>query len=312
MTDTPRGAGVTAGEDFKQRMAALVRKTQDDVCDALSALDGGVFREDAWTREGGGGGRSRVLQDGAVFEKAGVMVSVVHGTLDARAAQAMRANHALPPGELSFHAAGVSMVVHPHNPLCPTFHANFRYFEVDGGKAWWFGGGADLTPNYLFEDDARHFHAAWKSVCDRHDGGYYPRFKAWCDDYFHIVHRGERRGIGGIFFDDLEGDRDALFGFVSDACATIVPAYLPIAERRHAMPFTSDHKRWQQLRRGRYVEFNLVYDRGTTFGLRTNARIESVLVSLPLTARWEYDMHPEPGSEEERMLDVLRAPREWL
>lgn len=298
-------------DDIKDRMAALTRRTQDEVCAALSALDGGAFREDEWQREGGGGGRSRVLQDGAVFEKAGVMTSVVHGTLSEEAARSMRASRPLPSGPLRFHATGVSMVMHPHNPMCPTFHANFRYFEVEDGAAWWFGGGADLTPSYLFEEDARDFHGAWKATCDRHDPEYYPRFKAWCDTYFHIVHRGERRGLGGIFFDDLEGDREEIFRFVEEGCRTIVPAYLPIAERRHTMPFTADHRRWQQMRRGRYVEFNLVYDRGTTFGLRTNARIESVLVSLPLTARWEYDAHPEPGTEEDRLLQVLRTPRDW-
>ena len=297
---------------MREQMAALARRTQDQVSEAIEAIDGGKCREDSWEREGGGGGRTRVLQGGSVFEKAGVGVSVVHGTLNEVASRSMRANRKLPAGELSFYAAGVSMVLHPHNPMAPTMHANFRYFEVNNGEAWWFGGGADLTPSYLFEEDARHFHAAYKATCDRHDSTFYPKFKAWCDEYFFIAHRGERRGVGGIFFDDLD-DRpsDELFAFVEESAATIVPAYFPILSARKDMPFTGAHKEWQQVRRGRYVEFNLVYDRGTTFGLRTNARIESVLMSLPLTARWEYDHQISAESEEYRLLSVLREPRAW-
>jgi coproporphyrinogen III oxidase len=293
---------------LRDAMIALARRTQDDVCAALSAIDGGTFSETSWDREGGGGGRSRILQDGAVFEKAGCGVSVVHGELTPQAAAAMRTGRKL-PDDLRFFATGVSMVFHPHNPMAPTFHANFRYMEL-GGTVAWFGGGADLTPSYLFEEDAVHFHSTWKSTCDRHDPAYWPRFKAWCDDYFHIVHRGERRGIGGFFFDDLEAT-DATFAFVSDAARSIVAAYAPLVGRRKDLPFTEAHKRWQQLRRGRYVEFNLVYDRGTVFGLKTNARIESVLMSLPLTARWEVDHEVAPGSEEARLVEVLKNPREW-
>jgi coproporphyrinogen III oxidase len=288
----------------------LVHHAQDEICAAIEALDGGVFREDAWEREGGGGGRSRVLQDGGVFEKAGCSVSVVHGVLSEAAARSMRAAHASSPGERPFFATGISLVFHPHNPMCPTVHANFRYFEAGG--AWWFGGGADLTPSYLFDEDAAHFHRTWKAVCDRHDPAFYPRFKAWCDEYFLIPHRGERRGVGGIFFDDLTGDVEKIEAFVADCTAAVVPSYVPVAEKRHRMPFTDDHKRWQQLRRGRYVEFNLVYDRGTTFGLKTNARTESVLMSLPLTARWEYDHRPDAGTEEARLVEVLRNPRDWV
>ena len=294
---------------------AIARRTQDEVCAAISALDGGSFAETRWDRPGGGGGCSRVLQDGRVFEKAGVNVSVVHGTLSPAAARALQANHAL-PDDLRFFATGVSMVVHPHNPMCPTFHANFRYMSLGGGALAWFGGGADLTPSYLFDDDARHFHATFRDVCDAHDPAHWPRFKAWCDRYFLIAHRGECRGVGGFFFDDLGAgeSREALdrhARFVSDCAAALVPAYVPIAARRHDLPYTDAHKRWQQLRRGRYVEFNLVYDRGTTFGLKTDARVESVLMSLPLTARWEVDHQPEPDSEEARLLDVLRTPRSW-
>jgi coproporphyrinogen III oxidase len=304
-------------------MKQLALAVQDEVCGAVEALDGGRFRTDQWDRPGGGGGWSRTLQDSRVYEKAGVGVSVVHGVLPDDAARAMRARKDL-PDERAFFAAGVSMVLHPHNPFCPTMHANFRYFELGDGAAWWFGGGADLTPSYLFEDDARHFHATLKAACDRHDAAFYPRFKQWCDEYFLVRHRGETRGVGGIFFDDLDGssasrpadsdeggDRERLFGFVSDAAHSLVPAYLPIATRRANADFGPEHKRWQQIRRGRYVEFNLVYDRGTLFGLKTDARIESVLMSLPLTARWEIDHRPEPGSDEERLVEVLKSPRSW-
>lgn len=296
---------------MRARMEAMVRRIQDEVCAALAAVDGGTFREDEWTRDGGGGGRSRVLQDGRVFEKAGVGVSVVHGTLSPEAAKTMGGGRDV--ADLRFFATGVSMVVHPHNPMCPTMHANYRYFERGEGEAWWFGGGTDLTPSYLFDDDAKHFHGTLKKACDAHDPAYYPKFKKWCDDYFLIAHRGERRGIGGIFYDD-QHDRDAekILAFSTSCAEAIVPAYLPIVERRKDMPYGGDEKRWQQLRRGRYVEFNLVYDRGTVFGLKTGGRIESILMSLPLTARWEYAHQPAAGSREAALLDVLRAPREWV
>lgn len=301
---------------IREAMGAVVRGTQDAICATVEDLDGEArFREDTWERPGGGGGRTRVLQDGALFEKAGVGVSEVWGALPPSAAQPMRASRGLPDGDLTFYAVGVSMVIHPRHPMIPTMHANYRYFEASGpdGASWWFGGGTDLTPSYLFEDDARHFHRTLKDACDRHDTGYYPRFKAWCDEYFHLPHRGERRGVGGIFFDDLASpSAEAALAFVRDAAGAIGPAYRPIVERRRSEPFSERNKEWQQIRRGRYVEFNLVYDRGTLFGLRTGARIESVLMSLPLTARWEYDHHPEAGSEEAALLEVLRTPRAWV
>jgi coproporphyrinogen III oxidase len=277
------------------------------------AVDGGTFRTDSWERPGGGGGWSRTLQESRVFEKAGVGVSVVHGELPPGAAQAMRARKPL-PDENRFFATGVSLVLHPHNPFCPTVHANFRYFELGDDAAWWFGGGADLTPSYIDRDDAVHFHGTLKSACDRHDPSHYPRFKQWCDEYFLIRHRGERRGIGGVFFDDFDegGDREKAFSFVSDVALSFVPAYFPIVERRADLPFEPRHKAWQQIRRGRYVEFNLVYDRGTVFGLKTDARVESVLMSLPLTARWEIDHHPEPGSPEDELLQIAIQPKEWV
>jgi len=298
---------------MRDEMENMVFDAQDTICEAFSEVDGEEFQTDEWRREEGGGGRSRVLQDGNVFEKAGVNVSVVEGELSEKAAREMGGGTRI--DDMSFWAAGVSLIMHPHNPMAPTFHANYRYFERGDGSepgSWWFGGGADLTPAYLFEEDARHFHETLKDVCDRHDPEFYPEFKEWCDEYFYIDHRGEHRGVGGIFFDDLN-DRpaDELFAFVSDAADAIVPSYRPIVERRADAEFDERHERWQQMRRGRYVEFNLVYDRGTKFGLRSDGRTESILVSMPLTARWEYDHEPAPGSPEREMLEVLREPREW-
>jgi coproporphyrinogen III oxidase len=300
---------------MREKMERLVRGLQDAICEALEALDGGRFGVDAWEREGGGGGTSRVLQDGDVFEKAGVNVSVVHGTLSPEAARAMGGGQSLGDEALDFFATGLSLVVHPRNPMAPTAHANYRYFERGDGQregSWWFGGGADLTPAYLFDEDASHFHEVHRAACDRHDPAYYARFKRACDEYFRIPHRGECRGVGGVFFEDLrDRGREELFAFVADCGASFVPAYVPLVERRCRLPYTAAHRRWQQLRRGRYVEFNLVYDRGTQFGLRTGGRVESILMSLPLTARWEYAHEPSPGSEEARLLEVLREPREW-
>lgn len=314
------------GTDLRARAEALARQTQDTLCAAVEQLDGGTFHEDRWERPGGGGGWSRVLQDGHVFEKAGVNVSAVHGEIST----AMRQALVLPDERfnsyptLSFFATGVSTVLHPHNPYAPTAHANYRYFEIHAGAdvlaspseealCWWFGGGADLTPSYLFEPDAEHFHGCHKRACDATDTDYYPRFKRWCDEYFHLHHRGEARGIGGIFFDRLdERPADELAAFCGDCAAAFVPAYLPLVERRAETPFGEREKRWQQLRRGRYVEFNLLHDRGTLFGLRSGGRIESILMSLPLTARWEYDAGPKPGSDEARLLDVLKTPRDWV
>lgn len=204
--------------------------------------------------------------------------------------------------------------------MAPTVHLNYRYFETanaDGTtNAWWFGGGTDLTPNYLFDEDAIHFHRTIKDACDKHDREYYPRFKKWCDEYFSVKHRGETRGLGGIFFDDLdegEKDQENLFSFIQDCCTSFIPSYLPILEKRKDMPYTEREKAWQQLRRGRYVEFNLVHDRGTAFGLNTpGARIESILMSLPLTARWQYMHEPEAGSREDRLVSVLKKPVEWV
>jgi len=291
-------------ESIKPRMEAFVRGLQDEICAAVERLDGAArFKEDLWTREGGGGGRTRVLEDGAVFERAGVAFSAVHGELPEAFARRLQ-------GEgRTFFAAGVSLVFHPRSPLVPTVHANYRFIH-QGPKAW-FGGGADLTPYYLEEEDARHFHRTLKAACDQHDPAHYPRFKKACDDYFVVRHRGERRGVGGLFFEDMGGDLEREFAFVQDAGRAFLPAYVPIVERRKDLPYSDAQRAWQEIRRGRYVEFNLVYDRGTTFGLETGGRAESILMSLPPRVRWVYDHRPEEGSPEARLLDVLRAPREW-
>ncbi|XP_065874285.1 coproporphyrinogen-III oxidase 1, chloroplastic-like [Euphorbia lathyris] len=308
--------------NVRGRFEKMIREAQDSVCEAIEAADGvGKFKEDVWSRPGGGGGISRVLQDGAVWEKAGVNVSVVYGIMPPEAYRAAKgASSDQKPGPIPFFAAGISSVLHPKNPFAPTLHFNYRYFETDAPKdvpgaprQWWFGGGTDLTPAYIFEEDVKHFHSTQKKTCDKFDPTFYPRFKKWCDDYFYIKHRDERRGLGGIFFDDLNDyDQEMLLSFATECANSVVPAYIPIIEKRKDMPFTERHKAWQQLRRGRYVEFNLVYDRGTTFGLKTGGRIESILVSLPLTARWEYDHKPEEGSEEWKLLDACINPREWL
>jgi len=286
-------------------MDALVRALQDSIVGGLEGADGGArFGSDAWERPGGGGGVARVLADGAVFEKAGVNVSRVEGALSP-------ALQAKMPGEgPEFAAVGLSLVLHPRSPMVPTAHANVRLL-VRGEKAW-FGGGADLTPNYLFEEDARHFHRTWKAVCDRYDPAWHPRFKEACDAYFFLRHRAEHRGVGGIFFEDLGGDPRRELAFVSEVGRAFLPAYLPIVERRRALPWGERERAWQEIRRGRYVEFNLLYDRGTVFGLETGGRTESILMSLPPRVRWAYDHRPEPGSEEARLLDAVRHPRNWL
>jgi coproporphyrinogen III oxidase len=318
-----RESGVNNDSPMRLRMEVFVKENQKKIIAAIEQIDGNKFLVDKWDRPNGGGGISCVLQDGNVFEKAGVNVSVVYGKLPRAAIQKMRVNHkALDPDleSLEYFASGLSIVMHPKNPMAPTVHLNYRYFETsdENGKpnAWWFGGGSDLTPCYLFEEDAIQFHKGLKDACDKHDRSYYSRFKTWCDDYFKNTHRGESRGIGGIFFDDLdetEKDQEELFSFVKDCLAAFLPAYIPIMNRRMNMPFTENEKIWQQLRRGRYVEFNLVHDRGTSFGLNTpNARVESILMSLPLTARWQYMHEPKKGGKEDRMLSVLKTPVDWV
>ena len=304
--------------DMRHRMEKLCMEVQQELCQKLSSLDGKNFHVDRWERKEGGGGISCVLQDGKVFEKAGVNISVVYGSLPPAAVKQMRSRGKDLPEDrtLPFFAVGVSCVIHPVNPFVPTVHFNYRYFEVDvgsGQKRWWFGGGTDLTPSYLDREDAVHFHKTLKAACDKHNVDYYPEFKKWCDSYFFITHRNESRGIGGIFFDDLDKpSQEAGYQFVRSCADTVIPAYLPIVEKNYKKKYTEEQKRWQQLRRGRYIEFNLVYDRGTKFGLLTpGARIESILMSLPLTARYEYMHSPLPNTPEAELVKILKKPKDW-
>jgi len=304
--------------DMRRRFEANCRRAQEAICKAVSELDGTPFVEDAWTRAGGGGGISRVLKEGNVFEKAGCSLSVVYGSMPQEALQsatsrgADRAKGYAPGERVPFFACGLSSVMHPRNPMAPTMHFNYRYFETDGG-VWWFGGGSDLTPSYLFEEDVKHFHQTYKDVCDKHDAEYYPRFKAWADEYFKILHRGETRGLGGIFFDDLnDREPDEIFAFSKACLDSVVPSYVPLVAKHKDDDFTQKQKEWQQMRRGRYVEFNLVYDRGTVFGLKTGGRIESILMSLPETARWEYNHQVEEGTPEAEIMEAFKSPREWV
>jgi coproporphyrinogen III oxidase len=298
---------------------AWIAGLHDATTRLLSALDGGSFREDAWVRDEGGGGTARVLTDGALFEKAGVNRSAVYGAMPPE--QARRLGAAGADAATAFFVTGMSLVLHPRSPMVPTLHLNVRYFEfyrADGTVAdWWFGGGTDLTPYYPHAEDVRDFHRALRNVCDRHHRGFHPRFKAWCDRYFTNTHRGgEARGVGGIFFDHLRHDdesglsRDELLAFVGDVGHSVAEAYAPIVERRRDEAYGARERDFQLFRRGRYVEFNLVHDRGTTFGLQTNARIESVLMSLPPLAAWPYAPAWPADSFESRLLAML-APRDW-
>ncbi|PVD28601.1 hypothetical protein C0Q70_11194 [Pomacea canaliculata] len=302
-----------------QPLTDVEKLEQAEFCKALEEQDGEKkFQVDKWYRKEGGGGITCVLQDGTVFEKAGVNVSVVSGSLPASAAQQMRSRgKKLEGDDLPFFAAGVSSVIHPKNPHVPTVHFNYRYFEVEdrnGTKHWWFGGGTDLTPYYLDKDDVVHFHKTLKDACDKHGKKYYKEYKKWCDDYFNVAHRGERRGVGGIFFDDLDSpDQETVFQFVKSCADSVIPSYIPIVKKQKYKTYSYDERTWQLLRRGRYVEFNLIYDRGTKFGLYTpGARYESILMSLPLLARWEYMHVPKAGSKEEELLKVLQQPKDWV
>jgi len=313
------GDGPEGNFPMRSKFEKMIREAQISITKAIEEIDGeGKFQEDCWTRANGGGGMSRVLSKGKVFEKAGVNLSVVYGSMPQEALQAAtergvdRAKGMKPGERVPFFACGLSSVMHPKNPHCPTMHFNYRYFETDGG-VWWFGGGTDITPSYINEDDMKHFHGAYKEVCDRHDPNYYKEFKAWADRYFVIQHRNETRGLGGIFFDDLnDRDPDEIFEFAKDALNNVINAYGPIIEKHKNDEFTQQEKEWQLVRRGRYVEFNLVYDRGTVFGLKTGGRIESILMSLPETARWEYNLIPKEGSPEADFVDACRYPREWV
>ncbi len=320
-------------ENAKDRVRQLMQGLQDEICQALEQVDGvGKFRQDAWEREEGGGGRSRVMRDGNVFEQGGVGFSEVWGT------------H-LPPSILAqrpdaeghrWFATGTSMVLHPRNPYVPTVHLNYRYFEA--GPVWWFGGGIDLTPYYPFAEDVKQFHLTMKQAADTHNPEYYPVFKRWCDEYFYLKHRNETRGVGGIFFDYQDGQGELyrgtdpegaagkynqqigkpdprswedIFSFARDCGKAFLPAYLPIVEKRREMEYSDRQRNFQLYRRGRYVEFNLVYDRGTIFGLQTNGRTESILMSLPPLVRWEYGYQPEPNTPESELYETYLKPQDW-
>ncbi|MFD2572137.1 oxygen-dependent coproporphyrinogen oxidase [Spirosoma soli] len=300
----------------KETITAFFADLQDRICQALSQADGvGTFREDAWERPGGGGGRSRTLADGAVIEKGGVGFSAVYGEATEATLRSLNLTEAA-----EFYATGVSIVLHPNNPMVPIIHMNVRYFEMSTGHNW-FGGGIDLTPHYVVDEDARWFHQYLKTVCDRHNPDYYPKFKTWADDYFYIPHRQETRGVGGIFFDYLKptdtpegasASKADLFAFVQDVGNAFAPIYTHYMHQNRDLPFGEREKNWQLLRRGRYVEFNLVWDRGTKFGLETNGRTESILMSMPPQANWTYDFKPEPQSREEQTLHLLRKGVNWV
>lgn len=304
----------------KEQISDWFRSLQNDICSRLEAADGrGKFVSDVWERPGGGGGISRVLKEGNIIEKGGVNFSAVWGKTPETTMKMLNLStdgHGAP----DFFATGVSIVLHPLNPRVPIIHMNVRYFEITpltpGSKEiWWFGGGIDLTPHYVAEEDARYFHAELKKACDQHHSSYYPEFKKWADDYFFIRHRNETRGIGGIFFDYLKGEngftKHTRFEFVKSIGNTFAPVYTSLMKKNHKLPFGPREKQWQLLRRGRYVEFNLVWDRGTKFGLETDGRTESILMSLPPQANWEYNHQAEEGSEEQKTLSFLRKGIEW-
>jgi coproporphyrinogen III oxidase len=297
---------------IKEPWIKFIHELQNSICRGLEEADGGAkFHEDEWQRAEGGGGKTRVISNGNVFEKGGVNTSVVFGDVT----DAMRTQ--LKITGAGWFACGLSLVLHPSNPFVPTIHCNYRMFELYDANGnlsdQWFGGGTDLTPYYLFEEDAVHFHKTYKETC----GDLYPAFKKQCDDYFVNTHRNhERRGIGGLFYDHCRPaeSRDLDFWFrFSQACGNaFLPSYLPIVERRKNTPYTEKNKFWQEIRRGRYTEFNLVHDRGTIFGLKTNGRTESILMSLPPTVRFEYNYQPEPGSDEDKLLQACLAPKDWV
>ncbi len=301
-------------ESIRSYLLALQNSITDVLCDLDSTL---VLQEDEWDREDGGGGCSRVMRNGQIFEQAGINFSHVFGDELPESATAHRA-------ELTgkkFQALGVSLVIHPANPFVPTTHMNVRFFvaeredasKEDNDPIWWFGGGFDLTPYYGFEEDAKHWHATAKNACAEYGEDIYPRYKKWCDDYFYLKHRQEQRGIGGLFFDDLnEWGFDKCFAFLRSVGDAFLPAYIPIVERRKDIGYDEQQRQFQLYRRGRYVEFNLVYDRGTLFGLQSGGRTESILMSLPPLVRWEYDWQPEPGTPEAELYDKYLQPRDWI
>ena len=316
MHSSPEGLYKTATRDFRDRWIGYIYGLQDRICETLEQMDGkAVFLTDEWDRDGGGGGRTRVISGGRVFEKGGVNTSVVWGKVN----DAMRTQLKLDGAK--WFACGLSLVIHPVNPYVPTTHANWRYFELydEAGCVTdrWFGGGSDLTPYYLFAADARHFHSTFRDAMDPFGKERYPAYKHWCDEYFVNKHRGdEMRGIGGVFYDHLrpvdEADAERLFAFQQANGNSFLAAYMPIVEKRKDMPYGEREVEWQEIRRGRYVEFNLIHDRGTLFGLKTSGRTESILMSLPPRARWGYNYQPAEGSPEAELLDACKHPRDWV
>jgi coproporphyrinogen III oxidase len=316
MHSSPPALYKTATRDFRDRWIGYIYGLQDRICEALEQVDGkAVFLTDEWDREGGGGGRTRVISGGKVIEKGGVNTSVVWGKVN----DAMRTQLKLDGAR--WFACGLSLVIHPLNPYVPTTHANWRYFELydEAGSVTdrWFGGGSDLTPYYLFEEDARYFHRTFRDAMDPFGKERYPAYKRWCDEYFVNKHRGdEMRGIGGVFYDHLrpvdEADAEQLFAYQQANGNAFLSAYMPIVEKRKDMPYGDREVEWQEIRRGRYVEFNLIHDRGTLFGLKTSGRTESILMSLPPRARWGYNYQPAEGSPEAELLDACRHPRDWV
>ena len=300
---------------MKDKFYEYIQILQDRITSKLEAVDGiALFQEDIWKRPEGGGGRTRVIENGRVFEKGGVNISAVHGELP----KTMQQHFGV--ADANFFACGLSLVLHPKNPMVPTVHANWRYFEMydaNGNIAdQWFGGGQDLTPYYLFVEDAKHFHQICKTACDKHNAEFYPKYKTRCDEYFYNAHRNEGRGLGGLFFDYCKAN-DTMqmqdwYNFVTEVGDNFLDAYVPIVEKRKDLDYTEAQRNWQEIRRGRYVEFNLVHDKGTLFGLKTNGRIESILMSLPPHVQWVYDHHPEVGSEEEKLIKVLQNPIDWV
>jgi coproporphyrinogen III oxidase len=295
----------------KEEISNWFKRLQEDICRALEAADGnGKFIVDEWQRAGGGGGISRVLENGKIIEKGGVNFSAVWGKTPEPSLKTLN----LTGNQSEFFATGVSIVIHPSNPMVPIIHMNVRYFELSDGT-WWFGGGIDLTPHYVIEEDARYFHRKLKAVCDQHHESYYAEFKKWADDYFFIRHRDETRGIGGIFFDHLKAEnhftKESRFEFVKSVGLSFAPIYSYFMKKNSTLPFNEGNKQWQYLRRGRYVEFNLVWDRGTKFGLETDGRTESILMSLPPQANWVYNYQPTENSEEAKTLALLKKGIDW-
>ena len=300
---------------MKNKFYNYIENLQNTITKELERVDGKAkFKEDIWKRPEGGGGRTRVIENGNVFEKGGVNISGVHGKLPESMQKYFNVS------DCDFFACGLSLVLHPTNPMVPTVHANWRYFEMYDKKGniinSWFGGGQDLTPYYLFEDDVKHFHQTCKDACDKHDPLFYTTYKKQCDTYFWNTHRNESRGVGGLFFDRCQ-QTEAMsmqnwYDFVTEVGNSFLTGYLPIVEKRKKSPFTNEQRTWQEIRRGRYVEFNLIHDKGTLFGLKTNGRMESILMSLPPHVQWVYDFHPKTGSEEAQLITVLQQPKEWI